>query len=71
MEIYTKNLEFFCKNKNLFRFQSGFPKKQSANTCLRHLTDKITTRFEKGLFNGMITTMTLLLNLKYFPVCTT
>ena len=44
------------KNKILYRFQSGFRKNYSTNTCLGHLTDKITTGFEKGLFTGMILT---------------
>ena len=32
----------------------GFQKNYSANTCLGHLTDEITTGFEKWLFTGMI-----------------
>ena len=31
-----------------------FSKNYSTNTCLGHLTDKITTGFEKGLFTGMV-----------------
>ena len=42
------------KNKLLYRFQSGFRKNYSTNTCLGYLTDKITPGFEKGLFTGMI-----------------
>ena len=42
------------KNKLVSGFQSSFRKKYSTNTCLGHLTDKITTGFEKGLFTGMI-----------------
>ena len=42
------------KNKLLYRFQSGFRKNYYTNTCLGHLTDNITTGFEKGLFTGMI-----------------
>ena len=42
------------KNKLLYTFQSGFRKNYSSNTCLGHLTDKITTGFENGLFTGMI-----------------
>ena len=42
------------KNKILYRFQFGFRKNYSTNTCLGHLTDKITNGFEKGLFTGMI-----------------
>ena len=43
------------KNKILYRFQSGFQKNYSTNTCLGYLTDKI-TGFERGLFTGMILT---------------
>ena len=42
------------KNKILYRFQYGVRKNYSSNICLGHLTDKITTGFEKGLFTGMI-----------------
>ena len=42
------------KNKLMYRFQSGFRKNYSTDTCLGHLTDKITIEFEKGLFTGMI-----------------
>ena len=52
--IHDQTQEFLSKNKILYRFQSGFQKNYSTNTCLRHLTDKITTRFEKGFFTGMI-----------------
>ena len=50
----TKHKNFWIKNKILYRFQSGFRKNYSTNTCLGHLTDKITTRFEKGIFTWMI-----------------
>ena len=46
--------EFLSRNKILYRFQSGFRNNYSTNTCLGHLTDKITTGFEKGLFTGLI-----------------
>ena len=52
--IHDQTQEFLSKNKILYRFQSGFRKNYSTNTCLGHLTDKITTRFEKGLFTGMM-----------------
>ena len=42
------------KEKPLHRFKSGFQKNYSTNTCLGHLTDKITTGFEKGLLTEMI-----------------
>ena len=50
--IHDQTQQFLSKNKILYRFQSGFRKNYS--TCLGHLTDKITTGFEKGLFTGMI-----------------
>ena len=52
--IHDQTQEFLSKNKILYRFQSGFRKNYSTNACLGHLTDKITTGFEKGLFTGMI-----------------
>ena len=52
--VYDQTEEFLSKNKILYRLQLGFWKKYSTNTCLQHLTDKITTRFEKGLFTGMV-----------------
>ena len=52
--IHGQTQEFLSKNKIIYRFQSGFRKNYSTNTCLGHLTDKITTGFEKGLFTGMI-----------------
>ena len=52
--VHDQTEEFLTKNKLLRRFESGFRKNYSTNTCLGHLTDKITTGFEKGLFTGMI-----------------
>ena len=51
--IHDQTQEFLSKNKILYRFQSGFRKYYSTKTCLRYLTDKITTIFEKGLFIGI------------------
>ena len=50
----TKHKNFWIKNKIIYRFEAGFRKNYSTNTCLGHLTDKITTGFKKGLFTGMI-----------------
>ena len=36
-EIYKKNKESFCKNKNIFRFQSGFQKKNTLLTLASSL----------------------------------
>ena len=52
--VHDQTEEFLSKNKLLYRFQSGFLKNYSTNTCLWHLTDKITTGFEKGLFTGLV-----------------
>ena len=52
--VHDQTEEFLSKNKLLYRFQSGFRRNYSTNTCLGHLTDKITTGFEKGLFTGMV-----------------
>ena len=56
--------DFLSKNKLLYSFQLGFWKNYSTNTCLGYLTDKITTRFEKDLFAGMIL-INLLKKMKY------
>ena len=45
--------EFLGKGKIIYRFQPGFQKNYSTNTCLGHLTDKITTEFEKHIFTGI------------------
>ena len=52
--IHDQTQEFLSKTKILYRFQSGFRKNCSTNTCLGHLTDKITIGFEKGIFTGVI-----------------
>ena len=41
------------KTKILHRFQTGFQNNSSTNTCLVHLTDKIITEIENGLFTEM------------------
>ena len=38
----------------LYRYQSGFSKHYSTDTCLSYLTDKVLTGFEKGLLAGMV-----------------
>ena len=53
-ELYLAKHKFLNKKEILYRFQSGFKKNCSTNTCLRHLTGKITPGFEKGIFTGMI-----------------
>ena len=38
----------------LYRYQSGFGKHYSADTCLSYLTDEVRTGFEKGLLTEMV-----------------
>ena len=45
---------FLDKNKMHYRFQSGFRKEFSTDSCLSYLNNKITTGFESGLHTGMI-----------------
>ena len=52
--VYDHTEEFLRKTKILYRFQSDFWKNCSTNTCLGHLTDKITTEFEKALSTWII-----------------
>ena len=52
--VHDQAEECLSKSKRLYRFQSGFRKNCSTNTCLGHLTNKISTGFEKGLFTGMV-----------------
>ena len=54
MITLDKTQESLRKSKILYIFQSGFRRNYSINTLPGHLTDKITTRFEKGLFTGII-----------------
>ena len=51
--VHEQPEEILSMNKILYRFQSSFRKNYSANTFPGHLTGKITTGFEKGLFTGM------------------
>ena len=45
----------FLSNKNvLYKYQSGFSKFQSRDTCLSYIHDKITKCFDSGLLNGMV-----------------
>ena len=38
----------------MYKFQSGFRKCYSTDSCLSYLHDKITVGFDKGLHTGMI-----------------
>ena len=47
-------MEYLTDNKILYRYQSGFPKNHSTDTCLSYPTDKILTGFDSGFLTGMI-----------------
>ena len=52
--IHNQTQNFSGTNIILYRYQSGFRKHYSTDTCLSFLTDKVRTRFEKGLLTGMV-----------------
>ena len=52
--IHNQNKIFLNKNKVLYKYQSGFRKSFSTNSCLTLLTDKINKGFESGKYTGLI-----------------
>ena len=52
--IHDQTQAFLDENKILHRFQSGFRKHFSADSCLSYLNKKIAAGFESGLHTGMI-----------------
>ena len=42
------------KNNIWYKYQSGFRKHHSTDTCLSYLTDKVKIGFEEGLLTGMV-----------------
>ena len=52
--IHDQTQEFLDANKILYRFQSGFRKGYSTDSCLSYLNNKIATGFESGLHTGMV-----------------
>ena len=52
--IHNQTQEFLDKNNILYKYQSGFRKHHSTDTCLSYLTDKVKIGFEEGLFTGMV-----------------
>ena len=45
---------FLDENKILYKFQSGFRRNFSTDSCLSYLSNKIASGFESGLHTGMI-----------------
>ena len=52
--IHDQTQQFLDTSKILFKFQSGFRKGYSTDSCLSYLYNKIATGFESGLHTGMI-----------------
>ena len=52
--IHNQTEILLNKNKILYKYQSGFRKSFSTNSCLTLLTDKINKGFESGKYKGLI-----------------
>ena len=52
--IHNQAKIFLNNNKILYKYQSGFRKSFSMNSCLTLLTDKINKGFESGKYTGLI-----------------
>ena len=52
--LHNQTQEFLDKNNILYKYQSGFQKHHSTDTCLSYLTDKVKIGFEEGLLTGMV-----------------
>ena len=52
--IHNQTTIFLSKNKSSYKFQSGFLKSFSMNSCLTLLTDKVNKAFESGKYTGSI-----------------
>ena len=47
-------MEIVTKKNTLYKFQSGFWKFHSTDSCISYLQDKVAKRFDSGLLTGMI-----------------
>ena len=47
-------MNFLSDNNVLYKYQSGFRKFNSTDTCLSYLRGKITKGFDSGLLTGMV-----------------
>ena len=52
--IHDQTMNFLSDSNVLYKYQSGFRKFNSADTCLSYLHDKITKGFDSGLLTGMV-----------------
>ena len=54
--IHIQTKIFLSKNKVLYKYQSGFQKSFSVDSCLTLLTDKKNKGYESGKYMGLILT---------------
>ena len=54
--IHNQTEHFLSKDKTFYKYQSGFRKAFSTNSCLTLLTGKINKGFESGKYTGLILT---------------
>ena len=52
--IHDQTQQFLKENEILYKYQSGFRKNHSTNTCLSYLNNKILKGFDKDVVTGMI-----------------
>ena len=52
--IHNQTESFLEKHKIIYKYQSGFRKNHSTNSCLSYLSNKIQKGFEEGNLTGMI-----------------
>ena len=52
--IHSQTKIFLNKNKILYKYQLGFQKSFSINSCLTLLTDKMEKGFESAKYTGLI-----------------
>ena len=52
--VHNQTQQYLQEHKIIYKYQSGFRKHHSTNTCLSHLNNKILEGFDKGMVSGMI-----------------
>ena len=52
--IHEQVQHYLDREKIIFKYQSGFRKNHSTDTCLSYLTDKILNWFDQGFLTGLI-----------------
>ena len=52
--IHHQTMNFLSDSNVLYKYQSGFKKLHSTDTCLSYLHDKITKSFDSGLLTRMV-----------------